>query len=73
VARTRGAGSHTDVSLWYAVQAAADQVTRYDTREFAGVGWETPGRILRLPPRTIEPNLARAVRKLTTLLDGQVS
>ncbi|MGI5230996.1 NUDIX domain-containing protein [Actinoallomurus sp. CA-142502] len=68
VARTRGAGSHTDVSLWYAVQARPEEITRYDTREFAGIGWVTPGEARALPPATTDPNLGRAVRGLTTLL-----
>ena len=66
-AHTRGAGGHTDVSLWYAVQARPEEIT-YDRREFAGIGWETPGRIEALDPRTVDPNLHRAVRKLTALI-----
>ncbi|MFB9840537.1 NUDIX domain-containing protein [Actinoallomurus acaciae] len=68
VARTRGAGSHTDVSLWYAVQAGAEEIIRYDTREFAGIGWVTPQDVPALAPGTTDPNLWRAVRSLTTLL-----
>jgi 8-oxo-dGTP pyrophosphatase MutT (NUDIX family) len=64
VARTRGAGPHTDVSLWYAVQAGADEVTDWDTREFSGIGWPTPRQILDARPETLGPHLKRAVRKL---------
>jgi 8-oxo-dGTP pyrophosphatase MutT (NUDIX family) len=67
VARTRGAGTHTDVSLWYAVRARAEDVTGWDTREFAGVAWMTPGRILVAPAETLGPHVKRAVRRLTAL------
>jgi 8-oxo-dGTP pyrophosphatase MutT (NUDIX family) len=69
MALTRGPGPHTDVSLWYALSAGLGEITGYDTREFAGVGWETPRRILGTPPDTLGPHLHRAVRKLTTLMD----
>jgi 8-oxo-dGTP diphosphatase len=67
VARTRGAGTHTDVSLWYAVRARAEEVTGWDAREFAGIAWMTPDRILAAPAETLGPHVKRAVRKLTAL------
>jgi 8-oxo-dGTP pyrophosphatase MutT (NUDIX family) len=67
VARTRGPGPHTDVSLWYAVRARPEEVTSWDAREFAGIGWMTPARILATPAGTLGPHLKRAVRKLTAL------
>jgi 8-oxo-dGTP pyrophosphatase MutT (NUDIX family) len=70
LARTRGAGPHTDVSLWYAVQAGAGEVTRGDAREFTGVGWATPRQILDAPVDTLGPHLKRAVRKLAAIGGG---
>jgi 8-oxo-dGTP pyrophosphatase MutT (NUDIX family) len=67
VARTRGAGPHTDVSLWYAVQAGAEEITAWDPREFAGIGWATPRQILDAPPEILGPHLQRAVRRLTAI------
>jgi 8-oxo-dGTP pyrophosphatase MutT (NUDIX family) len=65
LARTRGAGPHTDVSLWYAIQAGAGEVTRWDAREFTAVGWATPRQVLDAPAETLGPHLKRAVHKLT--------
>ena len=67
VARTRGAGPHTDVCLWYAVEATADEITGYDAREFAGIGWRSPRQILDTPPAVLGAHLQRAVRKLGML------
>jgi 8-oxo-dGTP pyrophosphatase MutT (NUDIX family) len=67
VARTRGVGPHTDVSLWYAVRAGAEEITDWDTREFAGIGWATPRQILDAPPEILGPHLQRAVRRLTAI------
>lgn len=67
VARTRGAGPHTDVSLWYAVRAGAEEITGWDTREFSGIGWATPRQILDAPQETLGPHLQRAVRRLTEI------
>jgi 8-oxo-dGTP pyrophosphatase MutT (NUDIX family) len=67
VARTRGAGPHIDVSLWYAVRAGAEEITDWDTREFSGIGWMTPRQILDAPRETLDPHLKRAVRRLTAI------
>jgi hypothetical protein len=67
VTRTRGAGPHTDVSLWYALRAEAGEIEGYDTREFAAIAWMAPRQVLTAPPETLDPNLPRAVRKLTAL------
>jgi hypothetical protein len=58
---------HTDVSLWYAVRARPEEVTGWDAREFAGIAWQTPGRILATPAEALGPHLKRAVRKLAGL------
>jgi 8-oxo-dGTP pyrophosphatase MutT (NUDIX family) len=67
VARTRGAGSHTDVSLWYAVQASARDITDYDHREFERIGWFTPRQILAMPADIMDPHLHRGSGKLAAL------
>jgi 8-oxo-dGTP pyrophosphatase MutT (NUDIX family) len=67
VTRTVGAGSHTDVSLWYVVHTAPDAVTGVDELEFDAIAWMTPGEILNRPQETLDPQLHRFVAKLATL------
>jgi 8-oxo-dGTP diphosphatase len=62
--------THTDVSLWYAVGARAEEITGWDSREFAGIAWMTTGGILATRAETLGPHLKRAVRKLAALTDA---
>jgi 8-oxo-dGTP pyrophosphatase MutT (NUDIX family) len=39
VTRTRGPGTHTDVSLWFVLAARAEDVTAWDHREFDTIRW----------------------------------
>ncbi|WP_329549837.1 NUDIX domain-containing protein [Streptomyces sp. NBC_01356] len=64
VTRTRGSGEHTDVSLWYVLDADADSVTWYDEEEFTAIRWLTPDEVLAEPPATLDPHLHRFTRKL---------
>jgi 8-oxo-dGTP pyrophosphatase MutT (NUDIX family) len=64
VTRTRGQGAHTDVSLWYVIDAAADSITSYDEREFSAVRWLTPQQVLGEPLRDLDPHMHRFTRKL---------
>jgi 8-oxo-dGTP pyrophosphatase MutT (NUDIX family) len=68
VTETRGAGTHTDVSLWYVVQADADDITDYDGQEFGGIRWATLQQILDAQPEILDPHLPRAVAKLAPVL-----
>lgn len=63
VARTRGEGAHTDVSLWYVIDTDPADI-RWDEREFSGIRWATADQILGMPPDTLDPNMHRFVRKL---------
>jgi 8-oxo-dGTP pyrophosphatase MutT (NUDIX family) len=64
IARTRGQGQHTDVSLWYVLRADADAVTTYDHEEFAAIRWLTPEQVLGTPADTLDPNMHRFTAKL---------
>lgn len=61
--RTRGAGQHTDVSLWYLAQPQG-AITSFDQREFTGISWMNLPEILAAPIATMNPNMHRFARKL---------
>ena len=65
VTRTVGPGPHTDVSLWYVVETAAEAVTEYDRSEFDAIAWLTPVQVLERPLRTMDPELHRFVGKIS--------
>jgi 8-oxo-dGTP pyrophosphatase MutT (NUDIX family) len=73
VTQTRGAGTHTDVSLWYVVQADAGDITDYDGQEFAEIRWMTPQQVLNAQPEILDPHLPRAVGKLAQVLGPAVA
>ena len=62
--RTVGPGAHTDVSLWFVIETAADAITEYDRSEFDGIAWLSPAEILRRPSHTMDPELQRFVTKV---------
>ncbi|MGH3742258.1 MAG: NUDIX hydrolase [Micromonosporaceae bacterium] len=64
----RGAHPHTDVSLWFTVAAAREDITRYDTGEFEAIAWLTPQQVLQRPIETLDPHMHRFTRKLVSLL-----
>ncbi|MEU5216613.1 NUDIX domain-containing protein [Streptomyces sp. NPDC020807] len=64
VTRTRGPGTHTDVSLWYVLDADARSVTWYDEGEFASVRWLTVDQVLDEPIEGLDPHMHRFTRKL---------
>ncbi|NUW44468.1 NUDIX domain-containing protein [Nonomuraea rhodomycinica] len=64
--RTRGAGSHIDVSLWFLLEA--DAVTSYDHTEFADVTWLAPRQVLDEPIEILDPHMHRFTRKLVSAL-----
>ncbi|HEY0699148.1 MAG TPA: NUDIX domain-containing protein [Micromonospora sp.] len=70
VTGTRGAGPHTDVSLWYLLVADASSITSHDQGEFAGIRWLTPQAVLDEPVETLDPQMHRVVRKLVATLGG---
>jgi 8-oxo-dGTP pyrophosphatase MutT (NUDIX family) len=64
VTRTRGQNAHTDVSLWYLLNADTDKVTSYDEGEFDGIRWLTDEQVLQEPTEMLDPHMHRFVRKL---------
>lgn len=55
---------HTDVSLWYVVNAAEGQTMTYDEQEFAGIRWF---EFSDAPFHRSDPHLARFIRKLRSV------
>lgn len=68
VTRTRGEGSHTDVSLWYLLNADTDAVTSYDDGEFSAIRWLTDDQVLEESPEFLDPHMHRFTRKLQHIL-----
>jgi 8-oxo-dGTP pyrophosphatase MutT (NUDIX family) len=64
VTRTRGHSPHTDVSLWYLINADAHSITCYDQGEFAAIRWLTDEQVLREPDELLDPHMHRFTRKL---------
>ncbi|MDT7841965.1 NUDIX hydrolase [Streptomyces justiciae] len=64
VTRTRGQGSHTGVSLWYVLSAAADTITSYDQGEFEAIRWLTDEQVLEVPVERLDPHMHRFTHKL---------
>ena len=52
---------HTDVSLWYVVNASKELAMTYDAQEFDGIKWFHHSE---LPFARSDPHLERSVRKL---------
>ena len=68
VTRTRGSGEHTDVSLWYVLQADAYEVTSFDEGEFEAVRWVSLNDVLTEPVDTLDPHMHRFTHKLIAAL-----
>jgi 8-oxo-dGTP pyrophosphatase MutT (NUDIX family) len=64
VTRTRGHGPHTDLSLWYLLNAAAHTITSWDESEFDAIRWLTSEQVLREPGELLDPHMHRFTRKL---------
>ncbi|MFK0171625.1 NUDIX domain-containing protein [Streptomyces sp. NPDC090306] len=64
VTETRGQGPHTDVSLWYLLDADADSVTSYDQREFDAIRWLSDEQVLAEPVASLDPHMHRFTHKL---------
>jgi len=69
VTQTRGAGSHTDVTLWFVLKGDSTAEIRPDLGEFSEARW------FRLDDRTdwldsrFDPHMDRFMRKLTSALE----
>lgn len=64
VTQTRGQGTHTDVSLWYLLNADADTITSYDEDEFDAIRWLTPEQVLEESHELLDPHMHRFTHKL---------
>ena len=64
VTRTRGPGEHTDVSLWYLLQAEAGDITSFDEDEFDAIRWLSLHQVLEQPTDTLDPHMHRFTDKL---------
>ncbi|WNM33573.1 NUDIX domain-containing protein [Streptomyces sp. Li-HN-5-11] len=64
ITRTRGQGAHTDVSLWYLLEAEVRTVTTYDQGEFSAIRWLTDEQVLAEPAELLDPHMHRFTRKL---------
>jgi 8-oxo-dGTP pyrophosphatase MutT (NUDIX family) len=64
VTRTRGPGEHTDVSLWYLLQAEVGHITSFDTAEFEAIQWLSLKQVLDQPTDTLDPQMHRFTGKL---------
>ncbi|MCX4902920.1 NUDIX domain-containing protein [Streptomyces sp. NBC_00878] len=64
ITQTRGQGRHTDVSLWYVLQADAGTITSFDEDEFEAIKWLSLPQVLAEPEDTLDPHMHRFTRKL---------
>jgi 8-oxo-dGTP pyrophosphatase MutT (NUDIX family) len=64
VTRTRGHGPHTDVSLWYLLDADVHAITSYDEGEFSAIRWLTDSQVFELSEELLDPHMHRFTRKL---------
>ncbi|MER5602430.1 NUDIX hydrolase [Streptomyces sp. NPDC002265] len=64
VTETRGQDAHTDVSLWYLLDADADTITSYDQNEFDAIRWLTHEQVLEEPDELLDPHMHRFTHKL---------
>ncbi|MGW1628385.1 NUDIX hydrolase [Streptomyces anthocyanicus] len=71
VTGTRGQGPHTDVSLWYLLDAGAHTVTDYDRGEFSAVRWLTHEQVLAESAELLDPHMHRFARKLAWARAGR--
>ncbi|WP_245878810.1 NUDIX hydrolase [Streptosporangium subroseum] len=61
---TRGQGRHTDVSLWYVLRSAIDDITSFDEGEFEAIRWLSLQQVLAEPEDILDPHMHRFTRKL---------
>ena len=64
VSRTRGPGTHTDVSLWYVVGLARSSIKSFDHNEFDDIRWVHVEQLAHESPDTLDPHMHRFAAKL---------
>jgi len=67
--QTRGPHSHTDVTLWFVLEADRGQVMRPDPGEFRGLAWFGLDEPIQWDAATFDPQMHRFIAKLSTALD----
>jgi 8-oxo-dGTP diphosphatase len=70
VTRTRGAGSHTDVTRWFVLQGDRRQEIRPDAREFNETCWFGLDGHVDWSAAHFDPQMDRFVAKLTSAMNG---
>lgn len=66
VTKTRGPGTHIDVSLWYVIKADSSQTLTFDRDEMNDIRWFTFDQILNTDSTLLDPHMHRFVRKMRT-------
>jgi 8-oxo-dGTP diphosphatase len=69
VAQTRGAQSHTDVTLWFVFAVDRYAPITPDPREFSDVRWFRLDETVTWATEQFDPGMARFVAKLSTAFD----
>ncbi|MEU9875992.1 NUDIX hydrolase [Streptomyces phaeochromogenes] len=70
VTQTRGQGRHTDVSLWYVLEAEVGSVVAFDEDEFSAIKWLSLSQVLAEPEDTLDPHMHRFTSKLMAAQSG---
>jgi len=65
VTKTNGQGEHTDVSLWYVLQANESTPLIIEEDRFADVKWWDIDEILATPLNQFDPHLHRFIEKIS--------
>lgn len=55
---------HTDVSLWFVIEADSSKIIQFDPAEFKGVCWFSYPEILEMNIDTLDPHMHRFMKKL---------
>jgi 8-oxo-dGTP diphosphatase len=66
VTRTRGPGSHLDVSLWFVLSARETDVIGFDHTEFRAIAWFSLAELAATDPTTLDPHQHRFLSKLSS-------
>ncbi|OIQ76114.1 NUDIX domain protein [mine drainage metagenome] len=64
---TVGVDSHADISLWFLLQASADDALVWDSREFVSVRWWTPSEINNSAQSQFDPHMQRFLAKVDAI------
>jgi 8-oxo-dGTP pyrophosphatase MutT (NUDIX family) len=67
ITTTNGQGEHTDVSLWYVLEASESTPLVIEPGKFADVKWWGIEEVLESPITLFDPELHRFIRKLQSI------